>query len=379
MPSQSQGDAAHRHWSEAMNHQQISRRSGRVRAPIKIAAFTLCVSVIALFVYRVTQDGTGPRHTSASDSAVVTSADESAKYIAPETPFAPVQPRPATPRANPVESAGPLPAPEVPFREQLAQLQQRASAGDPVAACRLAMGVNRCSGYLGRKRFVEQAFGNLDRMSATGNAEFAVEALARAQESVQMAERFCSGVDVASLPDADPGLNAALASLSPHQKTMLAMMLADGQIRRIQSRPWSSQAADYIVPQFVADNTVKFLNDGFAARRPLAIEGLILLHSPSSMVAAQGVMTRQPDRRKFAAYALLYRRLYGPQAMGPRVNQILDAVLATMPPGDVDVLRSDVEREAQQWAEAAGVSGLAADQVLPPIPDIDDPVADCDR
>jgi hypothetical protein len=362
-----------------MNQKQISRGSGRVRAPIKIAAFTLCALVTALFLFRLTQDGAGPRPTSTTDSAPVSSTDVSAEPAVAERPFATAQPRTAAPLADPVASARPLPAPEVPFREQLPQLQQRASIGDPVAACRLALGVNRCAGYLGRKRFVEQAFGSLDRMSAAGNTEFAVEALARAQESVRIAERFCSGVDVAGLPDADPGLNAALASLSPHQKTMLAMMLADGQIRRIQTRPWSSQAADYIVPQFIADNTVRFLHDGFAARQPLAIEGLILLHSPSSMVAAQGVMTRQPDRRKFAAYALLYRRLYGPQAMGPRVNQILDAVLATMPPGDVDVLRSDVEREAQQWVEAAGSSGLTADQVLPPIPDIDDPVAECDR
>lgn len=359
----------------------MARGSDRVRTAAIIGAVVVCACSLALFLLldRTKPDAdlsrdSGPAAQTRGPGAEGPAGDDTSGYFSQV-----IQPALEEPRVTLAVDVSPLPSAETAFSEQLPALLERAAKGDPVAACRLAFGINRCSGYLGRKRFVEQAFANLDRMSASGSADFAVEALARAQESIDMAGRFCSGVDVTGVPHADAGLQASLAGLTPNQKTMLAMMLADGQVRRIQSRPWSSQASDYMIPQFIADNTLEFLNAGFAARNPLAIEGLILLHSPSSILAAQGVMTRLPNHKKFAAYAALYRRLYGPLAMGTRVNQVLDTVLSSLPPDDVAEISADVEMEAQRWARAAGLARLPQGQLLPPVADVHDPVAACDR
>lgn len=272
-----------------------------------------------------------------------------------------------------------LPDPKVPLVEQLPSLLERASRGDPVAACRVAFGVGRCSGYLGRKRFVEQALSNLDRVSADGNATFAIEALARAQALIDDAQRFCAGVDTGGISGTERALEAALPSLSARQKTMLAMMLPDGQLRRLQVRPWSSQSANYVLPQIIADNTVSFLNAGFAARDPLALEGLLLLHSPSALVHAQGIMPRLPDQTRFLAYGLLHRRLFGPDAAGPQVNRVIDDLLVSRPPEVLKQLQVELEAEAQRWAASTGLDGLARGQVLASPSDVDDPVAECDR
>lgn len=41
-----------------------------------------------------------------------------------------------------------------------------------------------------------------------------------------------------------------------------------------------------MLPQFLADHSIQFLLEGYEARDPLALEGLILLHAPAIILAS---------------------------------------------------------------------------------------------
>jgi hypothetical protein len=156
------------------------------------------------------------------------------------------------------------------------------------------------------------------------------------------------------------------------------MMLSDGQLRRLQVRYSSTQAGEYLLPQFIADNTQEFLQAGFAAKEPLALEGLIMLHSPSSIIPVQGVMVRLPEQRRFLAFALLYRRLFGAAALSRPANLVLDSVIKSTDVAQLDRLNAEVEAEAQRWVGRFGVPSLSPGGTVPVPSDPEEPLSACD-
>jgi hypothetical protein len=219
---------------------------------------------------------------------------------------------------------------------------------------------------------------NLGAIGRAGTDSLAVEALARMQESLVSDQQFCDAFSGADEVDTETLLAQAKPVLSPRQKTVLAMMLSDGQVRRLQVRLSSTQAGEYLLPQFIADNTSEFLQAGFSAKEPLALEGLIMLHSPSSIIPVQGVMVRLPDQRRFLAFASLYRRLFGAEALSRPANLVLDTVIKSIDPAQLDRLHAEVEAEARRWAGRFGLPSLASGQTVPVPADPAEPLAACD-
>lgn len=272
----------------------------------------------------------------------------------------------------------PLPDPALPLALQLPVLLERAKGGDPTSTCRIVIGVGRCSAFESRRAFIDRQMQNLGAIGQAGTEELAVETLARMEESLVPSQQFCDAFSGAVEVDTETLLAQAKPALSPRQKTVLAMMLSDGQVRRLQVRLNSTQAGEYLLPQFIADNTPEFLQAGFAAKEPLALEGLIMLHSPSSIIPVQGVMVRLPDQRRFLAFASLYRRLFGAEALSRPASLVLDTVIKSTDPAQLDRLSAEVEAEARRWAGRFGLSSLASGQTVPVPADPAEPLAACD-
>jgi hypothetical protein len=101
----------------------------------------------------------------------------------------------------------------------------------------------------------------------------------------------------------------------------------------------------------LSDHTLDFLYTGIVAADPLALEGIILLHAPSQIpgLFPENAIISLPDSYKFAAYAVLMARLFGQQAIGPQVSELLERVMANFSPQQTSQLMSFVDREEKRW------------------------------
>jgi hypothetical protein len=179
--------------------------------------------------------------------------------------------------------------------------------------------------------------------------ELMIDTLARAEERLSKSDGYCADVDSTMLPTINELLANSLTALNPHQKTILAMLRADGEPRRLNQVGLYSEVGTYILPQVIADNNYEFLRAGYDAQNSLALEGLILVHAPGSAIMSQGVALRLPNPRLFLKFALLYAQLHGPDALGPAANRLVVATLSTMGPTEQQKLRLEVELEARKW------------------------------
>jgi hypothetical protein len=339
----------------------------------RVYGIALGVVMLCIVAYRL---GSGSASVNIEPPPPAPSVPKEDAWSDPRTFFAAAAP------AQPAERVDqgallppPLPPAGVPLALQLPTLIERAANGDGAASCRLAVGTSRCAEYLQSKSFVDQRLSRLDSVAGSRSESVWVESLARMQEELAVSEPFCAGFTADIALDVDGYLSSA--SLTPQQKTVLATRLSGGQTRRLQPNFGASRAPDYLLPQFISENMVDFLKAGYAARQPLALENLILLHAPSTWIDTQGPMVRLPDQQRFLAYAELYRRLFGAAALGPQVGRIMDAVAKSVPPTTLQRLDAEVELEAQRWARALGSPGLPAGQTLPIPADVTDPIAAC--
>jgi hypothetical protein len=332
----------------------------------------LAVAVLCIVAYRL-----GSERPHVSDEAIQPSPPDSQAdaWSDPGAFFAVVPPAQQQERLAEESPLPALPPATVPFALQLPTLISRADRGDAVSSCRLAVGTSRCAEHLQNKAFVDQRLSSLNSIAGSRSETVWVESLARMQESLAESEAFCAGFTADTSIDVDSFLSRA--ALTPQQKTVLATRLSGGQTRRLQPNFDASRAADYVLPQFISENMVDFLKAGYAARQPLALENLILVHAPSTWIDTQGPMVRLPDQYRFLAYAKLYERLFGAAALGPQVGRIMDAVLKSTPRTALQRLDAEVESEAQRWAKALGASGLPPGQVLSIPPEPTNPIAAC--
>ena len=262
-------------------------------------------------------------------------------------------PSPAMPIPVPPAAAEDLPSADVPFSEQLPKLAELASKGHPTAACRLFVGVSRCTFQKARRDFQRRLEGSLTNQESRGSDELFIRAISQPQDGA-VGISDCDGVDSGSAPRADDYLAHAIVRMSVRQKALLAMLRPDGTVIRLPREPdtvvRSGRSSEYLIPQILADNAVGFLLDGVASSDPLALEGLILIHAPGFLPgSSNGMNIALPDPHKFAHYALLMQTVYGPRTLGPAIDAMLGQTLARMNPNLLRQVEAEVEASAARW------------------------------
>lgn len=298
-------------------------------------------------------------------AAPVPPASSEAKVEAPAVAVAANSPAPtgvspgvpaAAPAAAALAALPPLPPADEPFAAQIEALAARAEAGDPVAACRLLIDGMRCASSSRNATFAKQLEGSLARASDGMSEHAVINAMAHAEHAAAGSAAFCAGVDDNALPDPDRYLAAALPRLDVRQRVLLAMTDEHGNITRLPrgrgAASFSTSSAN-LVPQFLADHDLAFLQAGVAAFDPLALEGMLLLHAPTmTLGAANRLRLHQPNPQRFAHHALLMQQLYGEDALGDSADYLLNRVIARMSPEAQAALRSAVALEAARWTRS---------------------------
>lgn len=255
-----------------------------------------------------------------------------------------------------VASEQPLPDPQLPLHEQLAGLQAAAERGQAEAVCRLALAEQRCR-HGGEQRAMQKKMeAALVAGQTSGSEEMLIDALVSADAASQ--DGFCAGIEEPdTLASWEERLASALGRLSVRQKVLLTLAAGSGSLRRVT--PVDGSAAPMLLstrsllPQWVSDYSLEFLQAGLAAHDPLALEGMILLHMPGGHpLQLAAVSLRLPDRQRFAGYAGVYLALFGESALEPSLHEMLRQVEAEMPPERWQQLQQRVEREAHRWREA---------------------------
>jgi hypothetical protein len=261
-----------------------------------------------------------------------------------------------------------LPSSDIPLAEQMDDLVTLAETGDPTASCRLIIGANRCSEQARNAKFTERTIRSLEHKPGRHEG-LGIHVAAISMEIEAKSSAYCAGVDLDSLPRAGKVLANAYAFLSPRQKTILALMRSDGVIRRLESEPDLSEMALYVYPQALADNAYAFLQSGIQAHDPLALEGMMLVHSPGLSLGPRGAGLWLPNPRLFLKYSFMLARLYGEQALGRAANMVHSTMLVT-DPLDLEKIRREADFESGQWLKASGSTPIAR-------PQPDDNLGDC--
>lgn len=195
------------------------------------------------------------------------------------------------------ESWPPLPPLETPLADIIDELSERARAGDPDAACRLAAELLRCSVAKRSAGFAEDMEHQLARQDSTPDAM--LQTIARAQTDAERYGSTCEGIDEATLASTFDWQRQS-AVLSPERRLAFALypalnrrdFLSDyerwGEYRRL-ALPWLEAAA----------------RDG----DPAAIVVLARIYGDHRQSAFPAPPFRIRDDEKFVLYAELMDRL----------------------------------------------------------------------
>ncbi len=248
-----------------------------------------------------------------------------------------------------------LPSQDIPFGDQIPALLARAEAGDPVAVCRLVVDINRCSEEKRKIAFNDLMIQSLEARDGPSD-ELMIATIARQQERLEASGGYCKGFESAALPS-PTSLLQATASLTPYQKALLALTRSDGTIQRLHDRFSYSESGLYVYPQFLADNAYRFLQEGFAAGEPLALEGLVLVHSPSNVVSQRGVSLSLPNPKLFVKYMGLMQRLYGDVAIEGEIGMAFSEVRASIPPDQLVLIDKEMDAEYERWVRLSEAKG----------------------
>lgn len=314
----------------------------RGRLALRLGFISAALVLVALAVYWVAHDAvTHPTSSADKTHDVPIDPDNLA-----DSPVAPIAAATLRPSGSPSWPA--LPDIALPLSQQLPTLLQRADLGDPVASCRLIIGINRCIEFKRNQTFSDRMQRSLE--SQEGRADHLMIGLvARSQEHKEAVGSYCDALQFNALPRVDDLLRRTLGALTPRQKTTLAMMRSDGELNRLRRGGSFSESSLYVIPQFIADRTHEFLMSGYQARDPLALEGLAMLHSPGHAAAPRGVAVWLPNPRLFLQYTGLMAALYGSGSLGDDVNRLIDATAATMTPPQLEAVQQHVQSERQRW------------------------------
>jgi hypothetical protein len=280
----------------------------------------------------------------------------------------------APPETRPY-SAVPLPPAfaDGPLAEQIDELERLAAEGHPEAACRLAIASLRCQWHQRSSRFASMVERSIAQRGDRPGDDRMISAIAGSENATLSSGEFCDGIAADRLPGTGDPLQAALGNLSVRQKVVLAMLRPDGGLRRLQESmaPPAGLLAggdtDFVFPQFLSDHALGFLDAGIAAVDPLALEGMILVHSPIAMPwELMDMRITLPDARRFLAYAILHQRLYGPYLSMPRLDERITRAANAMPDAEMQRILAFVDAEEARWRRVGrqrAVEFSAAEQV----------------
>lgn len=298
------------------------------------------------------------------------SADSAAHADQGEIPGLPDEPSPQSDAAgsqSPGSSAGPrdamvpLPDHSLPLAYQIPALLQRAEQGEPVASCRLIASLIRCREE--RRRW------ELDQTKRHGSAGQSSRAESKYLERPEEPGGYCNGVDTDLLPRPEALFHNAMSGFSPRQKTVLAMTRSDGSILRLNGSTPYFEPGLYVFPQFLADHTVEFLMVGYTAKDPLALEGLVILHSPGNTMIRKGIGVRLPNPRLFLQYSMLMHEVFGAESLGQEALFLMKITQSTMTQEQLDNIRRRVSAEAIEWRRSLTESSQTPAWLLPGAPE----------
>lgn len=271
--------------------------------------------------------------------------------------------------AVPVPKPMPLPDAALPLAEQLEALESLAEAGDPEATCRLHVGVRRCRMVTQRLRRAEQMQASLERGDNVRiNEDLMLMSIANALEQTHALASWCEGVQPIGLPDTDTLVERNIERMSTRQKVLLAMTRQDGSIIRMPRYLGSPGGlggnTDFSYPQFLSDRAYAILQEGIQHADPLALEGMIMVHSPSWIPGIEEFPRLSlPNRREFVRHALLMERLYGEDQVGTVVQAALVRNLALMSSAEREEAQRWVERESERWLATASATAVPGGEV----------------
>lgn len=325
-------------------------------------SFALCSLLLAAVLLWLVLDDAHETDSSTSIPPQVSPASaERPQHGAVSTSVVAVPPEPMPEIADDSRVATPaLPLATLPFAEQYEALLTAHRAGDTVASCRLAVGVTECLQYQRSLEFTRVMERNarmrIERGAAENDDAAWVSAAASSLEFLESRAATCGAGSAGAGPSPSEIIEFAGPRLSASQKTVLAMLRADGQLRRVNPPNRShSQSQQYVYPQYLADRALEFLETGFRAGHPLALEGLAIVHAPGTGIPFQGMGPSLPNPRLYARYALLLRDLYGPEVLGALAQQLIELSLASLPPYEVQQVHQWVVSERKRW-ESLGAS-----------------------
>lgn len=249
-----------------------------------------------------------------------------------------------------------LPETQQPLADQIETLMAQAQAGNPVAACRLYLGLGRCRMMEQRMRRATRMQQSLLQASAPVSQEaIRISSVALAMERLDAAAGWCQGVDTDRWPDAVDAMQKAYARMSVWQRVLLVMSLPDGSLLRLPHHTGGQHgyggSNDHVYPQILSLHAYSALEQGIATANPLALEGMVLVHSPARWpsIGIHAPRLALPDRSRFARYALLLQRVRGDEALGPAAGHVLTQVMAGYSDDERAWLMQQLEQDARQW------------------------------
>lgn len=265
---------------------------------------------------------------------------------------------------------------EGPLLQRIPILRARALSGNAEAACQLALEFSACRAAAKRwdmSRAMEYAAATSDAVNADPRV---VDAIAGVREAAVHLEEDCAGLETEGETDWVALLQKAAPNGNARQKVIAALTQPDGSVLRLPRGPVHTLPMDpwvsAMASQFYADHALRYLHEGFRARDPLALEGLILVHAPDLLVpsASTDAAFRLPDPRRFVALALLAEEVYGSDMLGSQVRQLLQRTLETLDETERGRAEHDAKRWAQTWRSpepsqppAEGIDASAIDAV----------------
>lgn len=239
---------------------------------------------------------------------------------------------------------------------QLDALVQRAEAGDPVSICKLLVSINQCHDQVRRQGFSKLALNALTKNESDIDG-LLVASVAADEEHMAQRGGYCAGVDLETLPAAS-SLFAETYRLNVAQKTIIALTRPDGSLARLHRRASYSQAPLHVHPQFLADNALHYLAEGYRAAEPLALEGLVMVHTPGVVARPGGTLPWLPNPHLFLKYLGLMHRLQGPAALEGEVGLMYQAARDAMPVESLARIEREVEADFQRWVSVSRAKGL---------------------
>ncbi len=276
----------------------------------------------------------------------------------PSSPQAGATPRPGAPSVA-ASTASALPPVGTALAESIDALRDAARQGDPDAACRLASEIARCAQarHLGvTQRIMESTTAQLARSE---DQEQMIDSLAAAQERQVGFEEFCPP---SAVIDAEPDWleHAARAGHRRAQVLFALYRRERAEFPRVLREPgrvrMSFSQGSQRVSSYFAAHALRFLQEGLARHDPLALEGLIMVHDPSTNPQAESLI-RLPDPERFAVLVRSFETLF-PQAVSDptspfQVDDSLlssaEAVLDALPPDHRATLLQQSEQLVRDW------------------------------